>query len=129
MIVDFLRAIIALAFLGIGTAIVADRTRKSYDPLAFALIAFGVDLLYWSVYYGPADFPGYVRWIRGIYLLFTALLWVSVAAQQWSLTLKYKKSAKERKIQRAKNRARAMQNDLGTEDAPTDIPDFNDDNV
>lgn len=128
MIVDFLRAIIALAFLGIGTAIVFDRTRKSYDPLAFTLIAFGVDLLYWSVYYGPTDFPNYIRWLRGIYLSFATLLSVSVAIQQWSLTLKYKKSAKKRKMQRAKNRARAMQNDLGTEDPPTDIPEFNDDN-
>ena len=128
MIIDFLHTIIALAFLGVGTAIVYDHTRKSYDPLAFALIAFGVDLLYWSVY-GPANFPNYVQWLRGVYLLFTTLLLVSVTIQQWSLTLKYKKSAKERKMWRAKNRARAMRNDLGTEDSPTDIPEFNDDNV
>jgi len=127
MITDLLRAVIATAFIAIGLAILFDRTRKSYDPLAFLLVAFGVDLLYWSVYYGSAEFPDYVRWLRGIYLGFNTLLALAVAIQQWSLTRKYKKSAKERKMQRAKNRTRALQNDLGTEDPPTNIPDLYDD--
>lgn len=127
MITNLLRATIAFCMVSSGVAIVCDKTRKSYDPLAFALIAFGIDLLYWSLYYGPISFPGFVRWVRGVYLGFATLLWLAVNIQQWMLNLKFRKSAKERKIQRARARSRAFQDDLDTDDSPTEVPSLDND--
>lgn len=125
MIIDYLRVIVGLFMVVAGMAIVLDRTRKSYSPLAFAIVASGIDLLYWKIYTHPLGFLG---WVRVIYLGFVTLLWIAVGIQMWSLTIKYRENAKDQKQKRTRNRLRSLHDIGGTEDPPTDIPAFfNDD--
>jgi len=126
---DFLRGVIALFMIVSGAAIVADKTRRSYDPIGYGLIAYGIDFLFWSLYYKPIDFPGIVRLTRGIYLGSATLLWIAIGIQQWSLTRKYRKSAKERKAKRNNSRSKALEQEiLGTDDdSSTEIPSLDND--
>lgn len=118
----YFKLAIALCALAGAAAILFDKSRKSYDLLAWAMIAAVADYLIWDLFYyrgGLKEVFPFLRVFRGFQLVATLTLWAVTAWQLWAIAIAGNALRKQRnKVKRKRRHLEAE-----TEESTTQIPE------
>jgi hypothetical protein len=120
----YFKLAIALCGLASAGAILFDKSRKSYDLLAWVMVATAADYLIWDLFYYRGGFREVFSFLcvfRAFQLGATLTLWVVAAWQLWAISIAGNSIRKRRATVREaaqQNRQREVD-----DESTTEIPD------
>lgn len=118
----YFKLAIALCGLTGAAAILFDKSRKSYDLLAWAMIAAAADYLIWDLFYhrgGLKEVFVFLRVFRGFQLVATLTLWAVTAWQLWAIAI----AGNALRRQRTKVKRKCRRLEAEEEEPTTQIPE------